>query len=457
MSLGDIYMLIRFNVGNFLSFNETQEFSMIAGKGRKKIDRLYEGQNIKLIKFASIFGANASGKTNLVKSLDFTRSLVTKGFPSNYINSYCKFKKENKNKISNFEFDVEINDRYYSYGFEIVLNTQSIKSEWLVELTKSSDNLIFSRDIEKGEYVVNTYFSDSDINTKLEIFANDIKEDDTALFLSFLNKNEDAFNSDNLEIKIFKNLFDWFKINLDVKFPNRPLNDYSCFIIDEDIKKLGSYLKAFDTGISSLPKHKTNLDQLDKDLPPGAFKKAMDLLNTKNDDESPEYGVLLRVGNSGLYLFTKIEDEVIYHVIEFNHNKKGVYYSLCEESDGTIALIDLITLLLNKQENMTYVIDGFDSCLHPKLTSKFISEFYKIAQMHKIQLIITSHESRLLNLDLLRKDEIWFTDKNLNGESSIYSLEEYNTREDKKIDNTYLEGRYRAVPVFNSSFPDEEN
>ncbi len=81
--------------------------------------------------------------------------------------------------------------------------------------------------------------------------------------------------------------------------------------------------------------------------------------------------------------------------------------------------------------------------------------FLNLAAETNIQLIVTTHESRLMDFDLLRRDEIWFVDKKKNGESDIYSLEEYNARFDQKIDKAYLEGRYGGIPIFNTIFPVE--
>ena len=78
-----------------------------------------------------------------------------------------------------------------------------------------------------------------------------------------------------------------------------------------------------------------------------------------------------------------------------------------------------------------------------------------LAAEKNIQLIVTTHESRLMDFDLLRRDEIWFVDKKENGESDIYSLEEYNARFDQKIDKAYLEGRYGGIPIFSTIFPVE--
>ena len=79
--------------------------------------------------------------------------------------------------------------------------------------------------------------------------------------------------------------------------------------------------------------------------------------------------------------------------------------------------------------------------------------FFNIARQRNIQLIVTTHESRLMDFELLRRDEIWFVNKRNTGESDIYSLEEYNERFDKKIDKAYLEGRYGGVPIFTTIFP----
>lgn len=118
-------------------------------------------------------------------------------------------------------------------------------------------------------------------------------------------------------------------------------------------------------------------------------------------------------------------------------------------------MLDLLEILL-LGNNKTYVVDELDRCLHPSLTYKFIETFLQKAANSNIQLIVTTHESRLMDFDLLRRDEIWFVNKKETGVTDIYSLEEYNERFDKKIDKAYLEGRYGGVPVFSTIFPIEE-
>ena len=120
---------------------------------------------------------------------------------------------------------------------------------------------------------------------------------------------------------------------------------------------------------------------------------------------------------------------------------------------------DLIEILINKDKEKIYLIDELDRCLHPELTYEFVKRFLSNTKDKNTQLIVTTHESRLLNFDLLRRDEIWFANREKNGPTELYSLEDYNERFDKKIDKAYLEGRYGGVPIFETIFPvgDEEN
>lgn len=454
-------MLIRFNVGNFLSFNDIQEFSMLAGKVRSKTERVYSDDNIKLLKFAAVFGANASGKSNLVHAMEFAQNMIVSGFPKRSINQYFKLLPANKEKASYFEFEIKIGENYYSYGFEAILSKQSIISEWLYEIASSGqDKEIFTRDVIKGEFSTSKYFKDKELNNKLDIYANDIKTDKSILFLKSLNQNKDTLYSDIEEAKILRNIYYWFKSKFDINYPDRAISDYSYFSTNENIDQICSTISAFGTGITKYTLIETPIDKLDSDIPSDLFDEIIHSLITERNISihgDSHYSVVLRALFNEFYIFEIGEDEkVICKTVQFYHGNDDVLFSLSEESDGTIRLLDLITVLFDTNKDRIFVIDEIDRCLHPQLTYKFISEFLKMAEKRNIQLIVTTHESRLLDFDLLRKDEIWFVDKNNKGESSIYSLDEYNERFDKKIDKAYLEGRYGGVPIFSTIFPIQE-
>ena len=171
-----------------------------------------------------------------------------------------------------------------------------------------------------------------------------------------------------------------------------------------------------------------------------------------NNKNLKEVGFIMRSEKDFFVLNIDRNGEVKCQTLNFTHGKENVLFSMSEESDGTIRMLDLLEILI-AGENKTYVIDELDRCLHPSLTYKFVETYLQIAAQKNIQLIVTTHESRLLDFDLLRRDEIWFINKRTTGESDIYSLEEYNTRFDQKIDKAYLDGRYGGVPIFSTVFP----
>ena len=137
ISKGGNKMLIRFRTSNFLSFDQEQELSMIAGNTKKKENHLIDENNLKLLKFSAIYGANASGKSNLFKAINFSKNIILGGIKVNLANLYCRIKDSNKNKISSFEYEIKIDNRFYAYGFDLMLSKNSIQAEWLYELDKN--------------------------------------------------------------------------------------------------------------------------------------------------------------------------------------------------------------------------------------------------------------------------------------------------------------------------------
>ena len=138
--------------------------------------------------------------------------------------------------------------------------------------------------------------------------------------------------------------------------------------------------------------------------------------------------------------------------VVFEHD--GRRFGFGEESDGTQRLYGLLPILEpGAGDDMTYVVDELDRSLHPLMTERFVRDFLGMAKGCRRQLIITTHESKLQNMELLRRDEIWFLEKDGDGVSRLYSLEDFNERSDRRIEKAYREGRYGGVPVFSTMFP----
>ena len=452
-------MLIRFNVKNFLSFSEredgrTEEFSMIAGKVRSKKEHLYDNGKIKLLKFAAVYGANAAGKSNLVKALEFMRHIVLEGLPEGYTDRYCKADDKNKDKESYFE-------EYYAYGFEVILNQGKFVSEWLVELSADNkEKIIFTRDITNGTYKFGDEVRENGLTDKLNIYAEDVQEDSSVLLLFIMNQNKKTLYQQYERASVFQDVYMWLRKGLDINYPDRPISDYSYMAETENVEEVCRIISAFGTGITGFRMVEVPVEKVLGHLPKRIREKLVEDIekkstDIKNDAKLEKIGIIMRSNRDFFILNIDKEENVICKTIKFSHGKDNILFNLSEESDGTVRILDLLEVLLSG-EGKTYVIDELDRCLHPSLTYKFVDTFLQLAAQKNIQLIVTTHESRLLDFDLLRRDEVWFVNKRKSGESDIYSLEEYNARFDQKIDKAYLEGRYGGVPVFSTVFPIKE-
>ena len=459
-------MLIRFNVKNFLSFSEredgkTEEFSMIAGKVRSKREHIYDNSKLKMLKFAAVYGANASGKSNLVKAMEFMKSTVLFGLPEGHTDKYCKISEDNKEKESYFEMEIMLGEKYYAYGFEVILNQSKFVSEWLVELTADNkENLIFSRDIKNGVYEFGSTVKTKGLIDKLDVYAEDIQEDSSVLLLLIMNKNKKTLYQQYEGASVFQDVYQWIRKGLDINYPDRPISDYSYMAETENVEEICRFISAFGTGITGFKMVEVPVEKVLGHLPKGIRDDLVSniekkVVKMKNDEEESKFGIVMRSNRDFFILDMDKEDEIVCRTIKFSHGKENILFNLSEESDGTVRILDLLEVLL-AGEGKTYVIDELDRCLHPSLTYKFVDTFLQLAAQKNIQLIVTTHESRLLDFDLLRRDEIWFVNKRKTGESDIYSLEEYNARFDQKIDKAYLEGRYGGVPVFSTVFPIKE-
>ena len=450
-------MLSEFKVSNFLSFDEEQTFSMEAGKVRNNINRIYSKNSFKLLKFMAIYGANASGKSNLVRAFDFAQNVIEDGIPSDCNNCYFKLKEDNRSKPSHFEFTIKVGNDKYIYGFDLVLATGSFLREYLKHFRYGKTyKTVFSREIAIGEYEVSTFFKNKELNERLKIYAEDIKNDNSILFLRLMNQNKDTLYAKYSEVKVYRHVFDWFRYKLSVNYPNRPVTDYSYLMDSENIDHIGTLLSAFGTGVSEVVVANVALEKISSNIPKDIMQEIINNLHEqKKRYEAKEIkntpAVILRSteGNS-MYIIELDGDNVQYKTLEFKHKADNIVFSSEEESDGTIRLLDLVEVLLSRDKERIYIIDEINRRFHPLLTYMFVEEYLKLAPSRNIQLIVTTHESKLMDFDLLRKDEIGFIDKDENGSSTIFSLDSFSERFDKKVCKAYFEGNYGAIPRFDN-------
>lgn len=426
-------MLLRYEVGNYKSFKEKQIFELFAGKQQKKKERLLDANDAKVIPVSVFYGANAAGKSNFIESIKVSKNIISNGVKA-ILNDdyYFKNNLDFKEKPTHFEYEIFLNGVSYAYGFLINMEMKKIVGEWLYKIGKEEEMLYEIDHINKK---FDHSFKNFESIERLEILFEDILNMENSLFITELDRRK--YTIDNEELLFLQKIFFWFEHKLEIIDPTNeiplPVSFNSSF--KEDLILL---LQNFDTGITDFKYKEIPRERLEGYIPEDLIDEIIESI-----DDNPVY----LKSPSNLFKFALEDDSLVVHELLFSHGVKNIWYHLGDESDGTKRLIQLIGLLNSDNSDKVFVIDEIDRSIHPKLTYKFIETFLK--KQLNTQLIASTHESSLLNQDLLRRDEIWFIDRDSDMSSKIYCLEEFKERFDKDIHKGYLDGRYGAVPIFN--------
>lgn len=438
-------MLIGFKVKNFRSFNDLQYFSMLAGKVRNNENHIVETNKHKILKFSGMFGANGSGKSNLIFAMGLVQNIINNGIMSVINNQYFRGNNSGINDNSYFEYEISLGDKLYSYGFEININKQKIVSEWLIDMTRQTEKVIFERDIVK-----NTYNSDlKKKNDYFDICLKEMKNNSNELFIKEMTRRLVMSNNRDSYFDDIRNVFKFLMFDTIVIRPTTHK------LLDIDyIKKKGKILKilkALDINISDIITEDYDINSIKSKLTPMDFGKIMsdfDIITNKYNNAC----CTLRIENDLYTLKRGVNDEIIVQSLKFKHSGCDNTFGAYDESDGTIRILELVDILLT--DNKLFLIDELDSSLHPILATGLLKLFLKMDT--NSQLIVTTHELKTLDFSLIRRDEIWFAEKNEDGATKIYSLEKFKdvARFDKKIDKAYLEGRFGAIANIDTHYED---
>ncbi|WP_189525145.1 AAA family ATPase [Nostoc sp. 'Peltigera membranacea cyanobiont' 232] len=415
-------MLIEFSIGNYRSFKEQVTFSMVAANlvaEDKKLDEnnVFEIDNdLKLLKSAAIYGANASGKSNLATALRFMRwfminsSKETQSTEKIGVDQF-KLSTETEDKPSFFEIVFLMNGKRYRYGFEATRD--KVVSEWLFYVPKSKETKLFERKL--GKFSVSKTYKADGIQQKTR---------HNALFLSV---------SAQFNVQIAEKILDWLTNQVALI---STLNDIgyrgytvSCLINNENKDEILQLLKKLDLGFSDLKVEESEItaDSLPKELPDEL--KNLILKNGKGKLSSVQTTHQKFDGKGNL---------VSIEVFDLDE----------QESEGTKKVFSLAGPLVDTLKNgQILIIDEFDARIHP-LISHAIVELFNSNETNpnNAQLIFMTHDTNLLNKKLFRRDQIWFTEKNRYGATDLYSLAEYNISNDASFESDYIQGRYGAIP-----------
>lgn len=463
MENGDGEMFIGFSVSNFLSFKTTQTMSMIASKVARHKQHILMGNGKKVLKTGLIYGANAGGKSNFIKAIDFSRDIILEGLEQVDLNKkYFRIDTSNYKVPGVFEYRLMTQSgKEYSYGIAISYAEKEIISEWLIRIEKNgSETFVFNRDInEDGENITESEikYENREEAIRWQVYLEDFGKNisDSLKKKTILS---DIAERSGKQVGIFKEILDvynWFQ-SIIILFPTSQYSGLNQMIEKENVRQFFSkMMQYFDTGIMSVESKQgpMDFDKIFEGIPAEYAEK----LKIKISNDITNESVLCKVNNQ-IYSLKKDDDgNIITIKMMQNHGNGQDLFEYADESDGTKRLFDLIPLFYEHNGNRVIFIDEIDRSLHTNLTRRFLELFYKLTERDNSQLIATTHDSNLLDLDLIRQDEIWFVERVKDQSSRMYSLNRYKERYDKRVDKEYLLGRYEAVPVFNEEFREAIN
>lgn len=439
-------MLLRFVVENYKSFKGQTEFNMSAGKFVRHSDHTIIQNGKRILKGGFLFGANAGGKSNFVQAIAFARNAVIEGLEKvDYEKSFFRIENEFKSKPGIFQFDILSNGYFYSYGFALSYLTGKIEEEWLYKIGDSHDVCVFLRHRNESDqsFVIETdlSFPDEKQELRFRVYSEDIcsPKMGQVLFLSDIAER----SPDEVTIyQPFLDVYEWFR-RLIIIFPT---SQYSGImrLLDDDNKriKLANLLEYYDTGIIGVSKIQTDLDKVFSGEDIEELKKdiAKGLKENREKALVSDSQIMIEVQNK--------EGTLIASEIRSNHGNQDDLFDFRDESDGTRRLFDLIPIYQFAMKSRVILVDELDRSLHTKVTQEFIRYFYEITKDIPSQLIVTTQDSNIMDLNFIRQDEIWFVERGLDHSSKLYSLNQYKVRFDKKVERDYLLGRFGAIPVF---------
>lgn len=413
-----------FNFGNFWSFKDEQTLNMTAAKIKSSNPLLDENNiieindNLSLIKSKAIYGANASGKSNIIKALvTFIRIISGSVKADNILDILEPFKLslESLKEPTFFQLVFRIGTTKYRYGFEADEN--SIKSEWLFYTPKIREQNLFIRD---GKDILKVNKKHFEEGTKFMSLLEDDEENtifrNNSLFLTSLS----SFGFGKTSKKIVKSISSIMVIN---GLGDRKMFDIAAEALEDSNKKdfILGFLKNADIGIKDLNNIEISKENLPEDI---------------DDDFKKDF---------------KKENIIISSRTQFdeNNNEVGNYQFILtgQESEGTVKMFELSPFIYNAlKDGRPLIIDEFDSRFHPLITKKIV-ELFNSKFNEKSQLIFTTHDTNLLSSELLRRDQIDFVEKDKYGASQLYTLVEIKgIRNNASFEKDYIQGKYGAIP-----------
>jgi len=384
---------------------ETMSFSMVAARLTAKDKRLDKhnvfkvGNDLRLLKTAALYGANASGKSNFIDAIRFMKGFVLSSSKDTQADEQIsvepfRLSTETTNQPSLFEMVFLLDGRRYRYGFEAT--SERVVAEWLFHVPTIREAKLFERRDSKFE-VTNTFREGKELRDKTR---------DNALFLSVVAQFNGAIS--NKLLQWFRNLGLIFGLNDDGlrRYTIRRLNE------KKHRDEILHLIRRLDVGIDGIQVRKSPLDDLSN-------QERIDVLTAHRK-------------------FDAQGESMAFEFFDMNNN----------ESEGTKKVFSMAGPLVQTLTNgNVLIIDELDARLHPVITRAIIGLFNSSeTNPRNAQLIFATHDTNLLSKDIFRRDQIWFAEKDRFGATHLYSLAEYKVRNDASFESDYIRGKYGAIP-----------
>jgi len=441
-------MLLQFTVENYLSFDAKAVFSMRASLDKDHLAHVVGGK-IPLLRGAAIYGANAAGKSNLVLAMGFARDFIApRGQNTASLSDVRPFGlRENAGRASVFHWHFIHDGKIWNYGFSLT-NERVVEESLYVRDEKSGrEKRWFERttnengetSVSLGREFLNARKDDGEL---LKRIGTRTPKDE--LFLRYCRQ---------IKIAAVEPVFAWFE---DVLLIVRAESDYEPLVLEANenesfLKFLSEHVRDAGTGIDAIGK----TEVIEKDIPDHSLQKMKEMYAALEPGETSlkidkshgfnDWSVVRRDESGSLSFITLFAQHL-------TKEKSIRYFNPKWESEGTQRFLHLLPRLYQLQTRPTVlVIDELERRLHTLLTRRLVDQALNVSPQSKSQFIFTTHDTNLLDSDLLRRDEIWFVDKDENGASSLASLAEYKVRSDSDYEKGYLLGRFEAIPYFRNS------
>ncbi|MBQ9371495.1 MAG: ATP-binding protein [Thermoguttaceae bacterium] len=442
-------MLIRIKTENFKSFDRMTELDLTSSsKIKRHGDQVVKIGNVKILKSSAIYGANASGKTNLVELFAFIVTTLRRGQPTNATRLFCRANLANRRRPSFFEIQFSIGNDFFAYGFKTVLSEGVVMEEWLYKLNPSgnSSSLVFRRSARaKTQFEFGLSLNAED-QRRFEVYVDDFSDVNNSLFLYEMNRMKKI--DENSSLYVFRRIYEYLTGLISIYSPNLPVASLRYYRPDS-LEFLNKVFPTFDTGVESIGLRELSLDEFKRRVPDFILEDALTILrNEVSRRGAPNAEVAMRVNANFFNLTVGENGEPIVKTFQLKHNSSSDSFEFDDESDGTRRLFELFDLLMNAPDDAVFVVDELERSLHPMLTRRFLELFFERYRNKRTQLVFTTHESAIMDQNLFRRDEIWFVERNAVGASVLFPLDRFKDRFDKQISKDYLAGRYGATPCF---------